>query len=127
MRYLHVITLFPEMFASPLGASIPKRAQDKGLVHIVLWKRIIAGPLGVITMILCCLLHVGFLWLLGSDRSHSLRPHSEHRPYSVPSTPSRDQHALRLDPSGGKKDAPLLCAMMSTRNGESNSSFVTVL
>jgi tRNA (guanine37-N1)-methyltransferase len=37
MRYLHVITLFPEMFASPLGASIPKRAQEKGLVHIVLW------------------------------------------------------------------------------------------
>ena len=34
---IHVITLFPEMFASPLGASIPKRAQEKELVRIFLW------------------------------------------------------------------------------------------
>ena len=29
-----VLTLFPEMFEGPLGYSIPKRAQDKGLVKI---------------------------------------------------------------------------------------------
>jgi len=34
---IHVITLFPEMFASPLGASIPKRAQEKKLVRLFLW------------------------------------------------------------------------------------------
>jgi tRNA (guanine37-N1)-methyltransferase len=34
---IHVITLFPEMFASPLGASIPKRAQEKNLVRLFLW------------------------------------------------------------------------------------------
>ena len=31
-----ILTLFPEMFESPLGHSILKRAQDKGLVDIVL-------------------------------------------------------------------------------------------
>jgi tRNA (guanine37-N1)-methyltransferase len=35
--HIHVITLFPEMFGSPLGASIPKRAQDKGTLRIFLW------------------------------------------------------------------------------------------
>ncbi len=35
--HIHVITLFPEMFGSPLGASIPKRAQDRGTLHIYLW------------------------------------------------------------------------------------------
>lgn len=35
--HIHVITLFPEMFGSPLGASIPKRAQDKGALRIFLW------------------------------------------------------------------------------------------
>ena len=34
---IHVITLFPDMFASPLGASIPERAQRKDLLRIVLW------------------------------------------------------------------------------------------
>ncbi len=33
---IDVLTLFPEMFASPLSASILKRAQDSGVVHIVL-------------------------------------------------------------------------------------------
>ena len=33
---IDVLTLFPEMFAGPLGYSIPKRAQDKGLVEIAL-------------------------------------------------------------------------------------------
>ena len=31
---IDVLTLFPEMFEGPLGYSIPKRAQDKGLVKI---------------------------------------------------------------------------------------------
>ncbi len=34
---IHVITLFPEMFASPLGASIPRRAQEKRTLDLVLW------------------------------------------------------------------------------------------
>jgi tRNA (guanine37-N1)-methyltransferase len=34
---IHVITLFPEMFGSPLGASIPERAQRKGLLRIFSW------------------------------------------------------------------------------------------
>ncbi len=34
---IHVITLFPEMFGSPLGASIPERAQRKGLLRIFFW------------------------------------------------------------------------------------------
>ena len=34
--HIHVITLFPEMFGSPLGASIPERAQRKGLLRIFL-------------------------------------------------------------------------------------------
>ena len=34
---VHIITLFPEMFASPLGASIPRRAQQNGLLRLVLW------------------------------------------------------------------------------------------
>ncbi len=34
---VHVVSLFPEMFASPLGASIPQRAQQKRLLEIVLW------------------------------------------------------------------------------------------
>lgn len=33
---IDVLTLFPEMFDGPLGYSIPKRAQDKGLVEIAL-------------------------------------------------------------------------------------------
>ena len=33
---IDVLTLFPEMFASPLGHSIVKRAQEQGLVEIVL-------------------------------------------------------------------------------------------
>jgi len=33
---IDVLTLFPEMFEGPLGYSIPKRAQDKGLVEIAL-------------------------------------------------------------------------------------------
>jgi tRNA (guanine37-N1)-methyltransferase len=33
---IDVLTLFPEMFASPLGFSIVKRAQQRGLVNIVL-------------------------------------------------------------------------------------------
>ena len=33
---IDVLTLFPEMFASPLGFSIVKRAQQKQLVNIVL-------------------------------------------------------------------------------------------
>jgi len=33
---IDVMTLFPEMFAGPLGHSIPSRAQEKGLVEIVL-------------------------------------------------------------------------------------------
>jgi tRNA (guanine37-N1)-methyltransferase len=33
---IDVLTLFPEMFASPLSASILKRAQDKGVVKITL-------------------------------------------------------------------------------------------
>jgi len=32
---IDVMTLFPEMFAGPMGHSIPARAQDKGLVEIV--------------------------------------------------------------------------------------------
>jgi tRNA (guanine37-N1)-methyltransferase len=32
---IDVLTLFPEMFQSPLGCSIPKRAQEKGIVQIV--------------------------------------------------------------------------------------------
>jgi tRNA (guanine37-N1)-methyltransferase len=35
--HIHIITLFPEMFGSPLGASIPKRAQDRGALRIYLW------------------------------------------------------------------------------------------
>jgi tRNA (guanine37-N1)-methyltransferase len=35
--HIHVITLFPEMFTSPLAASIPKRAQAKGLLRVSLW------------------------------------------------------------------------------------------
>jgi tRNA (guanine37-N1)-methyltransferase len=35
--HIHVITLFPGMFSSPLGASIPERAQRKGLLRIFLW------------------------------------------------------------------------------------------
>jgi len=35
--HIHVITLFPEMFGSPLGASIPERAQRKGLLRIFFW------------------------------------------------------------------------------------------
>jgi tRNA (guanine37-N1)-methyltransferase len=31
-----ILTLFPEMFESPLGHSILKRAQDSGIVDIVL-------------------------------------------------------------------------------------------
>lgn len=34
---IHVLTLFPEMFASPLGASIPERSQRKGLLRVFLW------------------------------------------------------------------------------------------
>ncbi len=34
MLYAQLITLFPEFFASALGCSIPKRAQEKGLVRI---------------------------------------------------------------------------------------------
>jgi tRNA (guanine37-N1)-methyltransferase len=34
---IHVITLFPGMFASPLGASIPERALRSGLLRLVLW------------------------------------------------------------------------------------------
>jgi tRNA (guanine37-N1)-methyltransferase len=34
---IHVISIFPEMFASPLGASIPQRAQQKRRLEIVLW------------------------------------------------------------------------------------------
>jgi tRNA (guanine37-N1)-methyltransferase len=33
---IDVLTLFPEMFESPLGYSIVKRAQDQGLVDIIL-------------------------------------------------------------------------------------------
>jgi tRNA (guanine37-N1)-methyltransferase len=33
---IDVMTLFPEMFAGPMGHSIPSRAQQKGLVEIVL-------------------------------------------------------------------------------------------
>ncbi len=33
---IDVLTIFPEMFESPLGHSIIKRARDAGLVHIVL-------------------------------------------------------------------------------------------
>ncbi len=33
---IDVLTLFPEMFEGPLGYSIPKRAQDKGIVEIAL-------------------------------------------------------------------------------------------
>jgi len=33
---IDVLTLFPEMFESPLGHSILKRAQDAGIVDIVL-------------------------------------------------------------------------------------------
>lgn len=33
---IDVMTLFPEMFAGPMGHSIPNRAQEKGLVEIVL-------------------------------------------------------------------------------------------
>ncbi|OHB59256.1 MAG: tRNA (guanosine(37)-N1)-methyltransferase TrmD [Planctomycetes bacterium RBG_13_44_8b] len=33
---IDILTLFPEMFASPLGFSIVKRAQQRGLVNIVL-------------------------------------------------------------------------------------------
>jgi tRNA (guanine37-N1)-methyltransferase len=33
---IDVLTLFPEMFESPLGCSTLKRAQDKGLIEIVL-------------------------------------------------------------------------------------------
>lgn len=36
MMRIDVLTLFPEMFASPLGFSIVKRAQQRGLVNIVL-------------------------------------------------------------------------------------------
>jgi len=32
---IDVLTLFPEMFQSPLSCSIPKRAQEKGIVKIV--------------------------------------------------------------------------------------------
>ncbi len=32
---IDVLTLFPEMFLSPLSCSIPKRAQEKGIVQIV--------------------------------------------------------------------------------------------
>ena len=33
---IDVLTLFPEMFESPMGYSIPKRAQDKGLLELCL-------------------------------------------------------------------------------------------
>jgi len=33
---IDVLTLFPEMFESPLSSSILKRAQDAGLVDIIL-------------------------------------------------------------------------------------------
>ena len=33
---IDVLTLFPEMFESPLGCSIVKRAQDQGLLDIAL-------------------------------------------------------------------------------------------
>ena len=33
---IDVLTLFPQMFESPLGYSILKRAQEKGIVDIVL-------------------------------------------------------------------------------------------
>ena len=36
MTRIDVLTLFPEMFQSPLSHSILKRAQDAGIVHIVL-------------------------------------------------------------------------------------------
>ena len=36
MNRIDVLTLFPEMFQSPLSCSILKRAQDKGIVDIVL-------------------------------------------------------------------------------------------
>ena len=36
MMRIDVLTLFPDMFVSPLGHSILKRAQDKGVVEIVL-------------------------------------------------------------------------------------------
>ncbi len=36
MMRIDVLTLFPEMFASPLGFSIVKRAQQRGLINIVL-------------------------------------------------------------------------------------------
>ena len=34
MLHAQVVTLFPEFFASPLACSIPKRAQEKGLVRL---------------------------------------------------------------------------------------------
>lgn len=33
---IDVLTLFPEMFESPMGLSIPKRAQEKGLLELYL-------------------------------------------------------------------------------------------
>ena len=33
---IDVLTLFPEMFESPLNCSILKRAQDAGIVEVVL-------------------------------------------------------------------------------------------
>ena len=34
MLNIHILTLFPEFFKSPLNVSILKRAQDKGLVSV---------------------------------------------------------------------------------------------
>lgn len=34
---IHVLSLFPEMFAAPLGVSIPERAQRKEILRIFLW------------------------------------------------------------------------------------------
>jgi len=34
--HVHVVTIFPELFASPLTVGIPKRARDAGLLRISL-------------------------------------------------------------------------------------------